>query len=83
MNAPTLEPEKPVRYARLATLKYIRDEMCPPYFAPLPSFRTIRRWLAIGKVPAFKTGAGTSSGGGPIYYRSADVERWLRKRAGL
>lgn len=74
---------EPVPTARLVTLKVIRSELCRPFFRPLPSLRTIRRWMTDARVPSFKAGVRSAKGGGPVYYRTADVERWLRQRAGL
>lgn len=68
---------------RLVSMDVIRQKICPLYLKPVPSVCTLGRWFSAARLVKFKNNPGATRGGGRVYYRAVDVERWLRQRAGL
>lgn len=77
------ETAPPRSGVRLVSIHAIRREICPAYFAPVPCLQTLRNWLKAARIVTFKANPSAKRGGGRTYYRAADVERWLRQRAGI
>lgn len=74
MNANSLVEQK----ARFATLEAIREKLIPNHIDPSPCTATLRRWFDRESIPRMKCNPGARRGGGPVYYRVADVEKLLR-----
>lgn len=73
-----IEQKQPT--ARTATLEQLRRNTLALYLNPIPCDETIRRWFDAARIPRLKANPLAKRGGGPVYYRVADVEKFLQKR---
>ena len=80
---PEADSAAPSLGVRLVSMNTIRQQMCPSFFSPVPCAPTLRAWLNAARITKFKSNPSAKRGGGRTYYRAAEVERWLRQRAGI
>ena len=66
--------------ARLATLEELAKTTIPAFLSPVPSGSTLRAWFDSAKIPRFKSNPLAKRGGGPVYYSTSAVEKFLRSR---
>lgn len=71
------------RRARLATLDELLATVIPAYLAPVPSRKTLGRWLEAAGINKLKANPAARRGGGTTWWHVAQVERMLRQKAGL
>jgi hypothetical protein len=68
--------------ARFASLRTIKEENLPNYFAPqdVPTDETLRAWFDNDKIPRIKANPAAARGGGTVYYSVPAIEKYLRSR---
>jgi hypothetical protein len=68
--------------ARLATIDALRDDLLPIYLSPVPPRKTLHQWFKRANIPCFKANPAAKSGGGPVFYSVAAVEKLIRRQTG-
>jgi hypothetical protein len=72
---------KTIKQSALMTLDELMKARLPGLLRPMPSRRTIERWVKRAQIPFFKANPHAPHGGGTCYYSVVATEKFFRSRA--